>query len=343
GRSIALPPAGRLAARLGAAPVQRVEGAGDAGALRYSLAFLAPAGGRPSAGNEAFRDARPAEAHLGLAQRGVDARAGNRTRPGDARLTLSDGALRFTVATGRLAEEALPGAAAGGFVARDASEGIELPASRLVGGLGWTAGALSIGLSASRAAIDLPETFGLSRRAEASRMSAGAAVWHGGLLVAASLALTDESGAWLGTRLSPAFGLAGGRGIEAGGALSADLGAFDLRAAATAGWHRPRLADGGLLRADGPVETLAWSVAASAPIAGGRLSARLAGPPAVVGGGLRLANGAPLALAPAAREMAAELGYAREGLELAAFRRVNAGHLRGLGDQGVALRLSREF
>jgi hypothetical protein len=58
---------------------------------------------------------------------------------------------------------------------------------------------------------------------------------------------------------------------------------------------------------------------------------------------MRLANGVPLALAPAARETAAELGYAREGLELAAFRRTNAGHLRGLGDQGVALRFSRGF
>ncbi len=343
GRSIALPPAGRLAARLGGAPVQRVHGSSAAGPIGLALAFSAPRGGLAVVAADPFRTAVPGESHLGLAHRGVDSRSGERGRPGDARLVASQGTLSLTMASGRLAEEPLPGAAAGGLVARDAGEGVELPASRLLAGVGWSRGPLSVGMSASRAEIRLPETFGLARTAGVQRLAAGASLRWGALTAAGQLALVDEAGAWLGTRLSPAFGLGGGTGIEAGGSLALAAHDIDLRVAATGGRHRPRIAAGGLLAPAGEVETLAWSVAASAPLAGGRLSARLAGPPVVTAGGLRLATGAPLALAPAARETVAELGYARGALELAAFSRSNAGHRPGLDDQGVAFRVSRAF
>lgn len=343
GRSIGLPPAGRLAARLGGEPVRRLEAGGSAGAFGLALAVSAPSSGLAPAGADPFRAARPLESHLGLAHRGVDPRAGERGRPGDARLVVRQGALALTMATGRLADDPLPGAVAGGLVARDASEGLDLPAERLLAGLSWQRGDLRLGMAASRAEIRLAETFGLSRTARSTRLSAGAAVSRWPLIVAAQAALTDEAGAWLGTRLAPAFGLRGGHGLEAGGSVTLEAGGFDLRVAVTGGWHHPRIAPGGLLAPDGAVGTLAWSIAGSAPLAGGRVSARIAGPPAVVGGGLRLANGAPLELAPSARETAAELGYARGPLALSAFTRANAGHRPGLQDRGVALRWSQPF
>lgn len=343
GRSIGLPPAGRLAARLAGAPVQRVEGSGASGALHLALAVSARTDGLVPPAADSFRTAAPAQAHLGLAHRGVDARAGEAGRPGDARLTARQGALSLTVATGRLAEDPLPGAATGGMVARDAGEGMDLPAERLLAGFGWARGDVAFGLSASRATLRLPDSFGLARTANVQRIAAGAGIRRGRLALGAHAAVVDEAGAWLGTRLSPAFGLAGGRGAEAGGSIALGAGPLALRAAATGGWHRPRIAAGGLLKPSGDVETVAWSLAATGPVAGGWLTARLAGPPAVIGGGLRLANGVPLLLAPAARETVAELGYARGGLELSAFARANAGHRPGLEDRGVALRFNQRF
>jgi len=342
GRSIGLPPAGRLAARLGGEPVRRVEVGGGSG-LGLALAFSMSSGGLAPAGIDSFRVARPLESHLGLAHRGVDSRAGERSRPGAARLVARQGDLALTLATGRLAEDPLPGAATGGLVARDASEAVDLPSDRLLAGLAWQRGDLQVGVAASRAEVRLAETFGLSRTARVERLAAGAVFAPGPLQLAAQASLTAESGAWLGTRLSPAFGLQGGRGMEVGGSVTLDAGAIDLRAAVAGGWHQARIAAGGLLLPAGDVETLAWSLAASAPLAGGRLTARLAGPPVVTGGGLRLANGIPLALAPTARETIAELGYARGGLLISAFARANAGHRPGLADQGVALRFEQGF
>ena len=156
-----------------------------------------------------------------------------------------------------------------------------------------------------------------------------------------------ETGALLGTRLSPGFGLLGGRTLSLGGAAELDIARVRLRAAGAWGSHAPTFAGQGLLADAGQLRSNAWSLSALVPAFGGRLHAHLAQPLAISGG--RFAVGAGYADARAeARETAHEVGFSRGTdrfgqLDLTAYQRVNAGNRPGLSDLGVAVRLSRGF
>lgn len=341
--------AGRLAGRLDSASLLTASTGASLGALGGSPLLarleLKTSGHHDRPGQDSFRQEDSAMANLGFALRGVDARAGARNPLRETRLALSVGPLAFTAATGRLATESLPGSQAGGFVAEDglaADEGSSANGRQLLMGEVRN-GPLRIALAASSLHSGLPRTTGLSRSARQDRLTLAFGWQQGPLRLAAHLSDIQDEGALLGTRLSPAFGLLGGRSQQIG--LAADIGGNGrgLRLAATETRHAPRLAPAGLLRADGALISRSWSATARAPLAGGTLSLRLAQPLALIDGRFRLANGAPLVVAATAREATGELGFDLGGMSFAAFHRRDAGNIPGLSDSGAAFTVRRDF
>lgn len=284
-------------------------------------------------------------AHLGLAQRGLDARAGLRTPLREARLRIAHGGMTISAASGQLSGALLPGSAAGGFVTPDAyaaDDGAARAGSRAVAAESRH-GAFTLAFSASAARLMLPLSPGLSRIAHQSRMAIGARYAEGPVAMGLMLADTNDDGAFMGTRLAPEYGLKGGRSQQIGVAADIALSGLTLRLAATRGWHRPDLSAGGLLVADGRLISQAWSAMAETPLAGGLVSLRASGPLVVESGRFRLANGAGVTAAADGREQAFELGWESHGLRLAAYHRADAGHVAGLSDSGGAITLSRRF
>jgi hypothetical protein len=300
------------------------------GAVRRQLPGLAPGA--------------DVDAHIGLAQKGLGPFSGMPSRLADGGIALAAGPLQLAAGTG-LAAPPLPAEGrADGLVARDAlgfgGSGGGRIASRVR--VGASAGGVDIALSHTVADAGAAALAGLPSGIRIERTGLGVA-WggqHGRIGIEAGT--EREEGAFLGTRLSPLFGLSGGTARYLGVAGETLLGPVDLRVAALAGWHRAE-AGGGLLAGSEDVQTLAWSVHAGAPLGPGRLLLDIAGPAGIIDGRFRLANGGAAPLALTAREVAVEAGYAIGPLLVTGYVRGNAGHRAGLVDTGAALRLSHAF
>ena len=333
--------AGRLAGRLESARLESTETRLGTGAISGQLSLSAtPFRGRLAA--DAFRDTDTPQAHLGLAQRGVDRTAAGRNPLRETRLTLRAGDGGLSLASGRLAGEALPGAAPGGFVAADGlapDEGTGTAGRQLVMA-DVSRGGLTLAFGADSRRLVLPRTLGLSDTARQDRLLVAAAWARGPLQLAVQAADVQDMGALLGTRLDPSFGLMGGRTQTLGGAAMLVAGGYSLRLAGTQGWVTPHTSGGGLLRADGALGTQGWSATGTLPMGGGLVTMRLAQPIAVTSGRFLLANGTPLAAGVTAQEQVVELGYGTSlfgaPLSLGAFERRNAGNIAGLTDRGAA-------
>ena len=341
--------AARLAGRLKAGELETAATDVSAGPFRAALTLRAT-GDRDRPAADAFRDGDRQVAHLGLALRGVDRRAASRNPLRETRLSLRQGTPSeaewgLSVASGQLAREALPGSAAGGLAADD---GLTPDDNMGTGGrqlamADWRSGGLTLALAATQRRLALPRLDGLSTDNRQDQLLAAASWARGPLALTLHAADTQEDGAFLGTRLSGDYGLTGGRTQSLGGALAFGRGGFGLRLAGTRGWATPHLAANSLLRADGALAVESWSATARAPLGGGVLSLFVAQPPAVTGGGFRLADGTPLGAGVTARETAREIGWSRGGFTLAAFRRDNAGNQPGLTDTGGAVTLRTRF
>lgn len=333
--------AGRLAGRLENARLETTEqNLADGPVSGHLTLRAAPFRERQAA--EAFRDSDVGEAHLGFGQRGLDLHAAARNPLRETRLTLRSGDGGLTFASGRLAGEALPGAAAGGFLADDGlapDEGTGTTGRQLVMA-DLSRGALRLALAAESRRLQLPRTLGLSDSARQDRLVLAAAWARGPLQLAVQAADIQDMGALMGTRLDPSFGLLGGRTQTLGGAVTLGRGGYSVRLAGTGGWVTPLTSASGLLRADGALRSRGWSATATLPVGDGLVSARLARPLAVTAGQFLLANGTAAAAAVTAEEQVVELGF--DGrlfgapLSLAAFDRRNAGNIAELSDRGVA-------
>ena len=338
GQTLRAASAARLSGRLAAASLQSAETATGTETMNLRLQIRATrAADRPAA--DAFRDSDFTVSNLGFAQRGLDRFAAARNPLRETSLRMAAGGLGLTVANGRLTTEALPGARKAGFVTDDA-----LAFETGTGAQGRTLmmadgrlGPVRLALAASRQRYGLPQTFGLTRSAAQSRLALAAEAREGPWSFALQLSDTQEDGALLGTRLSPSFGLAGGRSQALGGAVGLDRDGLGLRLAASRGRVMPALAAGTLLQPDGALVATSWSASGTAPAGPGRVTLTVARPIAITAGRFRLANGTPVGAAVAAQEVAAELGYDWGGVSLALYQRRNAGNRPGLTDSGAAL------
>jgi hypothetical protein len=344
--------AARLAGRIAAARLETSATDLSTGPFRAALTLRAT-GIRNLPATDSFRSGDWQVAHLGFAQRGVDGRAASRNPLRETRLTLRRGSgtgsgsgdWGLSLASGRLAREALPGSSAGGFAAED---GLTPDDNMGVGGrqlvmADWRGGGLTLALAATHRRLALPRLEGLSADNRQDQLLAAASWARGPLALTLHAADTQESGAFLGTRLSAGYGLSGGRTQTIGAAADFGHGAFGLRLAGTRGRATAHMSANSLLRADGALAIESWSAQVRAPLAGGRLGLFLAQPLAVTGGGFRLANDAPVPAGVTARETSREIGWSRDGLGVAAFSRRNAGNQPGLSDGGVALTWKADF
>lgn len=338
--------AARLSGRLAAAGLETAATDLSAGPFRAALTLRAT-GLRDVPAADSFRDGDAQVAHLGFAQRGLDGRAASRNPLRETRLTLRQGGEAgsgsgdwgLSLASGRLAREALPGSSAGGLAAGD---GLTPDDNMGTGGrqlvmADWRGGGLTLALAVTHRRLALPRLEGLSSDNRQDQLLAAASWTRGPVALTLHAADTQESGAFLGTRLSAGYGLAGGRTQTIGAAADFGRDGFGLRLAGTRGWATPHLSANSLLQADGALAIESWSAQVRAPLAGGQLDLFLARPLAVTGGGFRLANGAPLSAGVTARETSREIGWSRGGLGVAAFSRRNAGNQPGLSDRGAAL------
>jgi len=345
-----LRPAG--AARLGPAlqgtSLAEADTAGNFGAFRMQLSLRAERQATATDHADAFRRANPADAALGFAQRGMDARAGLQNPLREARLSLTAGAVQVAAASGRLADAVLPGSGASGLVAPDGLQADADPArnARALLMLETRLGAGRVAVAASDGRMGISPASGRAAGGRQARLTAAVSAPAGPLLLGARVSQVSDEGALLGTSLSGAFGLLGGSSVVAGGSVDAPLGGgIGLRAAASSGWHSPRLADDGLLRGGETLRSVGWSLSATAPgvRAGDRVQFTLAQPLALTGGHFSSANGAVLAVAPDVRERAAELSYRTGPWGLYLFHRENPGHQTRDADAGVALTFSTGF
>ncbi len=334
----------RLGAALGSASLERA----DTRWGGFSLALRAMKVSQQTHHADSFRRGDSGDAPLGFAQRGLDAHAASRNPLRESRFGYQSGAVRVEVASGHFASAALPASGPSGLVAPDGLEADSDPArdsralvlleTRLAGG--------RIALSGSHGELRLTEVAGLARRARQSRVSAGLSAPVGPLLLGARATHVADEGSLLGTRLSPALGLMGGKSLLLGGSLdSTPVPHIALRVAASMGYHQPRLANTGLLRPGETLRSIGWSLAASAPglRTTDRLTLRLAQPLALTAGSFAAADGKLLPAAPAQRERAAELSYDRDGVGFTVFHRSNPGHQARPADAGAAITLSRDF
>jgi hypothetical protein len=333
--------AGRLAGRIDGVRLETTATDFADGPVSASLVLRTTAF-RPREAAYSLLSGNAGEAHLGLAQRGLDRHAGQRNPLRETRLALRAGGAGLTVASGRLAGETLPGSAPGGFLADDGlspDEGTGTSGRQLLMA-DVDRGPFTLAFAASSRVLPLPETRGLSRRARQDRLIVAAAFERGPLGLAVHASDIQDSGSLLGTRLSGSFGLLGGRTRSVGAAADLGLGAVRLRLAGTKGWVSPHTSNSGLLRTDGDLGTRGWSATAALPVGRNRLTARIAQPLTLTGGRFRLANGTPIDAAATARESVVELGFDTllfgAPLSLAAFHRADAGNIGGLADTGAA-------
>jgi subtilisin family serine protease len=340
GQTLTVAGPGRLAGTLAGERLRAASVGGSAAGVALALHLRAAAGATASAAPG-----------IGLAGEGLGPHAAVQNPLRETRLSIAAGGLGFTAATGRLAALALPGDGAGGLVAPDAFAG---PAgittvSRQLLALEAPFGRGRLGLAAEHATDDdlapVPGT-APGRPARRTRLTAALSVPAAGAWWTARVSDEREDGALLGTQLSPALGLLGGRSIEVGGAVAAEAGGVELRIAASRGWHQPLTGTAGLLRAAGPLRSSAWSVAAAAPAGDGRLRLTIARPRAIDAGGFLVgADGTArfVAARATAAEHAAEFAYAWHGLDLALFGRTNPGNVPGPADAGFAIRWESGF
>ncbi len=355
---------GRLAARLPGlrrAPGETVELAAGPLALAATLR-AAPAA---AAGADPFRFALGGESHLGLAQRGLDARPAGlgETLAGTLRL----GPMRLSAVSGPGAR--LAGAAAGELPFLVAPDALAPPADLAARAARAARAEVALGavfagvVAEAGAAPHMPgRSLAAIREDRVALFARGTA---GPFRLGAELADVRTEGGFLGTRLAPALGLIGSHGQELGAEAGLDLAGLDpaglnlagieLRVAALAGWHTPVLSGSGLLAAGGrSVATSAWSVAGAAPLGEGRVRFAIAQPVAVTGGALLrrdFVGGTaprPVPLSPPARERALEIGWDGPAggigqLSLGAFHRAHAGHHHGVADSGAFLLLARRW
>ena len=329
---------GRLAARLESAGLDSTDTDFSAGPFQATLALRATRF-RDRPGTDSFRDEDLGSAHLGFAQRGMDRHAAARNPLRETRLSLRQGDIGLSLASGRRAQEALPGSTAPGFAADDGltpDDAMGTRGRQLVMA-DWRHRDLTFAVAASNRRLPLPRLDGLPTDNRQSQLLIAANWARGPLALTLHAADTREQGAFLGTRLSSTFGLEGGHTRSLAAAMDLGRGGWGVRLAGTQGWATPQFGSLSLLRSAGSLSVQNWSVTGHAPLSAGRLSLTLAQPVAITAGQLRLADGTPLAAAVTARETAAELGWARGGLQLAAFHRRNAGNLPGLADTGAAI------
>lgn len=342
--SLRLAPAGRLRGRLLGASLATASTTAHTETLTLDLQIRADR--RHTGSARGFQSLDTDTASLGFAQRGLDAHAASRNPLRETRLGLTTAnGLGLVLATGQLAAESLPGSAARGFVTDDgltAEDGAN-SSSRLLVMAAQNRGPLTLAMAASRRDIDLGAIPGLGRQARQTRLTlaAGYAAGPWNFALHASHAL--DTGALLGTRLAPGFGLNGGRTLSLGGAVALAQGGYELRLAGSIGQVQPQIARGALLRADGNLRLSSWSLSGAAPAGPGRLRLQLSGPAVISGGHFQLANGARIDARARAHETAAELGFDLGALSVAAFNRRNAGNIRGLTDRGAALSYRANF
>lgn len=340
-----LRPAGnaRLGGALVAQALHRETQQVAAGGFAISMGFAAT--GAPQA--EAMRR-QADESHLGLAHRGMDRHAGVRNPVREASLAIRRGAFGLTAAAGPAAGALMPGAAYPGLVAPDGLEPDidQARAERHMLMADWQHGPLRLAIAHAAGHQALGATRGLSLQSAVDRTVLAAAMPIGPA-IALSLRWTRlaEDGAFLGTRLSPAFGLHGATSDLAGASLAwTPSPGWQLRAAATRGWHRAATGADGLFMGDTGIASLGWSAALAGPAPIGQWTLRLAQPLAVTGGGFRLgAESRLVPLAVDAPERVAELGWAHGGLGLTGYWRANPGHRQAAPDIGAALRLQQLF
>ncbi|QMW22241.1 S8 family serine peptidase [Sandaracinobacteroides saxicola] len=288
---------------------------------------------------------------LGLAQAGFDAHAAR--RPDASLLHLSMGGTRLVAAQGFAAGAFLPGGSARAMLASDDGladgRGAGAPLSAFV--LSQQQGAWTWAVAAHRSRAQLTPMLGLRALADTRLLTLGAARAVGSASLALHLSQGSEDGALLGTRLNPAFGLAGARSLAAGAAFTLPVGPVQLRLAGRQARVTPQLTPG-LLAAGGAIRARSWSAEVSGDTRWGSLTLRLAQPLRVESGSLRLdvpGEGARmLLLAPHGRERALELGWSGTAgawrADLNLFNRFQPGHQTAQpADRGGALRISRGF
>lgn len=295
------------------------------------------------------------DAGLGLAHRGLGPfSAAARARLADAGLTLAAGPLRLAAGSG-IAAPPLPGeGAVPALVATDAlglSPAQGMLRERLVAET--RLGPLSLALGRTRS-VQPGRRPGEPAGGDANttRTSLALAAERGAVEVAVQLATETEEGGLLGSRLGPAFGIAGAEGRVLGGAVAVDLariglGPVALRLAASRGWHALRVSGAGLVDEASGLGSSAWSAGLEAPLGPGRLALAAAAPQRLDRGTLRI-RPAPgdsrlVLLGGGARELAVEGSYAFGPLALSLFHRAHAGHQEGLADTGAALRFRLGF
>jgi hypothetical protein len=324
-RTLARPGAGRLLGALGGPESRVAESRAvlDGG----GVSLMVSAGGRNQS---------PA---LGLAQAGLDAHAANRPIGAVARFTA--GATTVTAAQGFGLAALLPGGARlPSLVADDALGGgggapvASVVAARTVSG--WT-----LALAAGSRRLSGPRVPGVARQTDGSTVAIAATRVAGPASLSLVASHEGERGGLYGTRLAPAWGLAGASGYSLGAAADVNLAGAHLRAAVRRAALTPRL-KGAMLSSGGAVTASAWSLEG----AFGPAWARVAQPLRVTGGALALAlDGRPIPLAPAGAERAAEAGWSfgvpGGRLDLTAYRRWQPGHVAGApADTGAALRIN---
>lgn len=320
-----------------------------AGPFRLALTLRAAGDMVVRPAGEAWRAPSGLDAPLGLAQRGVDAHAGERNPLRETRVSLAAGGLALHAATGRLAAQTLPGSSGGGMIARDGLDGM---ADGPQGSRQLFAAELPLGRGRFAVASEYqrenaaPMPMIGARDARRSRISMAMEMPVSAFTVSALVASARDEGGFLGTQLSPGFGLRGGSGVEAGGSVDFATADFALRFALLGGHYVPDIATAALLGRAGGLDTLRWSVSATLPVASGALRLHLSQPPAIESGGFMVSDGERprfVSAAATSPERTAEMNYAAGPVEFALFQRFNAGHVAGLQDAGLAVRFGTAF
>lgn len=344
-RNLTLASPARLSGRLQAASLWSAGLDATSGPFTLALQIRATGPGHLS-GTDAFRRPDVALAPLGFAQRGVDLHAGERNPLRETRLRLATtSGFALVAATGRLADESLPGAERGGFLADDGlfpDDGTGASGRQLLMAE-QQHGALTLAVAAARRQMRSRERNGIGHEAQQNRVTFAASLTEGPWRLSVQASSFADAGALLGTRLSPGFGLTGGEGQLLGLAADYSRNGYTLRLAGSTGRMTPQLSDPGLLRADGQLHSQSWSASAMMPAGPGRLSLHLAGPMVITGGRFHLPNGTPLEAAATAREVAAELGYQVGPVSVFLFQRYDAGNVQSQQDQGGGFTFRRDF
>lgn len=288
------------------------------------------------------------DAHLGLAQRGLGYWSSAARRPADSGVAASFGATTFAFGTG-IAAPLLPGEAApASLVAADAlaiaaSPGLLRERTMVA----VRAAGMDVAVARTRSTRALGRAPGVALLADTHRTTLALAGDVGRMRLSGQLASEAEEGAFLGTGLTPAFGLAGASSRYAGLAADLPLGPLAIRAAGLWGWHDAALRPDSILVGQSGIRSSAWSGAIAAPLGRGLVSLTLSSPLALTGGGFAVdGRDGDIRFAPlgvTAREKVVEAGYALGPVRLSLFHRAHPGHQPIGSDTGFALRFSTGF